>query len=306
MIAKRPIVRYHGAKFRLAPRIIEHFPAHRIYVEPFGGGAGVLIKKERSFAEVYNDLDSEIVNVFRVMRDPVAAEHLRHLVELTPWSRDEFLEAYEIVEEPIERARRTIMRGFMAFGSTSRRKNRTGFRAKACRQNQTGPADWRTYPEEIPTFVDRLRGVTIENRAAADIIRQQDSEDTLFYCDPPYVHSSRSALEHKGGPNDCAYAHEMTDDDHRELAAVLRHVRGMVVLSGYPTDLYDRELYPDWQRVSFSAMADGARRREEVLWISPNTARRGRPLFSVRPHREELAIDINDRSPRSISLGVER
>ncbi|MDX3971144.1 MAG: DNA adenine methylase [Bradyrhizobium sp.] len=282
MTPRRPPVRYHGSKFRIAAKIIEHFPAHRIYVEPFGGGAGVLMKKERSFAEVYNDLDTDIVNVFRVMQDLDKAERLRRLIELTPWSRDEFMLAYEPTDDQVERARRTIARSFMAFGSTSRRANRTGFRAKAYRQNQTGPMDWRTYPEQIVFFVDRLRGVTIENRDALKIIAQQDSVDTLFYCDPPYVHSVRSSLAHKGGSNDSGYAHELTDDDHRQLADVLRKVDGMVILSGYPSPLYDDELFPDWRRISFSARADGAVEREEVLWISPNAERRGRPLFSIR------------------------
>lgn len=282
MTARRPLLRYHGGKWRIANRIISHFPAHRIYVEPFGGGAGVLLRKERSFAEVYNDLDGEVVNVFRVMRDEDLAAKLQHGLELTPWARDEFRLAYEFSADPVERARRMIARTFMAFGSTARRLNRTGFRSRAYRQNQTGPADWRNYPDNIPFFLDRLRGVTIENRNAIEIIEQQDSLDTLFYCDPPYVHSTRTALAHKGGSNDCAYAHEMTDDNHRELAAVLHQVKGMVVISGYSCPLYDEELYPDWQRIAFHAVADGGQKRQEVLWRSPAAVDRGRPLFSTR------------------------
>jgi DNA adenine methylase len=282
MTPRRPLLRYHGAKYRIAPRIIEHFPAHRIYVEPFGGGAGVLLKKERSFAEVYNDLDGDVVNVFRIMRDPDASARLAHLIELTPWSREEFRAAYEFAADPVERARRTIVRGFMAFGTTSRRVNRTGFRARAYRQNQTGPSDWRTYPDEIPIFLDRLRGVTIDNRDAIDVIQQQDTIDTLFYCDPPYVRSTRTSLLHKGGDNDSGYAHEMTDEDHRALALELRQVKGMVVVSGYACALYDKELYPDWQRVEIAARADGGIGRTEVLWLSPHACDRGRPLFSTR------------------------
>jgi DNA adenine methylase len=287
-VPRRPVLRYHGAKYRIAQRIIEHFPAHRIYVEPFGGGAGVLLKKERSFAEVYNDLDGDVVNVFRVMRDPEAAPRLAQLLELTPWSREEFRAAYEICADPVERARRTIIRGFMAFGTTSRRVNRTGFRSRAYRQNQTGPADWRTYPEEIPIFLDRLRGVTIENRVAIEVIEQQDTLDTLFYCDPPYARSTRTSLLHKGGDNDSGYAHEMTDDDHRALAAVLHQVKGMVAISGYACPLYDEELFPDWQRVEMHAAADGGIKRTEVLWISPNACNRARPLFAMRQSEDSV------------------
>jgi DNA adenine methylase len=128
---ERPILRYHGGKFRLAPRIIAHFPPHRVYVEPFGGAGSVLMRKEPSFAEVYNDLDGEVVNVFRVLRDPDRAERLRTLLELTPWSRIEFRACYEPADDPIEQARRTIACSFMAHGSTSIRLNRTGFRNPA-------------------------------------------------------------------------------------------------------------------------------------------------------------------------------
>lgn len=275
---RRPLLRYHGGKFRIAKRIIEHFPVHRIYVEPFGGAAGVLLKKERSFAEVYNDLDGDVVNVFRVMRDLQQAQALRRAIELTPWARDEFTASYEPTDDPVERARRTIVRGFMGFGTTSRRAHRTGFRAKAYRQNQTGAMDWRTWPDEIVIFCERLRGVTIENRDAAEIICYQDTHDTLFYVDPPYVQSTRTAA--RGHDKSGAYAHDLEDADHEELAELLHDVKGMVVLSGYDCPLYS-ELYADWLQVKFEAMTDGGRKATESLWINPAAQTRGRPLFSV-------------------------
>src|SRR5690606_30121855 len=126
-----------------------------------------------------------------------------------------------------------------------------------------------------PAFVERLQGVVIENRDALEVIRSHDRHDTLHYIDPPYPLATRDA-----GTD---YRHEMTDDDHRELAAVLRSAKGMVMISGYPCDLYDRELYPDWHRVERQALADGARRRTEVLWISPRTVQKQeqRRLFEV-------------------------
>lgn len=178
-----------------------------------------------------------------------------------------------------KQARRTIARGFMAHGSTSVRLNRTGFRAKNYRRNQTGAGDWRSYPEAVPAFVERLQGVTVECRPALDIIKQQDSEDTLFFCDPPYVHATRTALAHKGGSNDCCYRHEMTDDDHRDLAQVSHAAAGMVVLCGYASPLYDGELYADWQRVQLPATADGGQARTEVLWLNEAAARRDRLLL---------------------------
>lgn len=263
----RPVLRYHGGKWRLAPWILSFFPAHRVYVEPFGGAASVLMRKPRSYAEVYNDLDGEVVNVFRVLRDPVAALRLHELLMLTPWSRREFYDCYTPALDPVEQARRTIARGFMAFGTTSRRKNRTGFRGKAYRQRQSGVEDWVKYPQQIAAFVARLRGVCLDDRDALEVIAQQDEPQTLFYVDPPYPVETRTSVKWHSG-SDRAYAHDLTGDDHRRLADRLRSARGMVVLSGYACDLYDQELYADWERHERETVADGARPRTEVIWLN--------------------------------------
>lgn len=269
-VKARPIMRYHGAKWRIAPRLIAHFPPHRRYVEPYGGGAGVLLRKSREgvAGEIYNDRDGEVVNVFRVLRDPQTAARLKELCELTPFSRVEFDLSYEPSDDPVEQARRTIARSFMAYGTTHRRASRTGFRASQIQRNSTSAGDWRTWPEQITTYVERLRGVVIECRPAVECIRQQDSVDTFFYCDPPYPRHTRTSLDGHGR-NDGAYAFEMTDDDHRELAATLHGISGMAAISGYACDLYDRELYPDWRRLELQTIADGAKPRTEVLWLNP-------------------------------------
>jgi DNA adenine methylase len=257
-------MRYHGGKWRLAPWIISFFPPHRVYVEPFGGAASVLMQKPSSYAEVYNDSWATVVNVFRVLRDPAQAVELCRLVRLTPYARDEFIEAYPDTSDPIENARRTLLRSFAGFGSASTNGEYvTGFRASSHRSHTTPAHDWAHYPDEIAAFVVRLQGVTIENRPAGDVIVQHDSRDTLFYVDPPYPHSTRNMRR-----GNAAYAHEMGDDDHRRLAALLHAVRGMVVLSGYPCDLYDRELLPEWERFERPHMADGARPRTEVVWLN--------------------------------------
>lgn len=113
----RPILRYHGGTWILAPWIISHFPAHRVYVEPFGGAASVLLRKERSYGEVYNDLDGEIVNLFRIVREQ--PRKLMRSLAWTPFSRDEYRAAFDISAEPLEMARRTIVRSFMGFGSNA-------------------------------------------------------------------------------------------------------------------------------------------------------------------------------------------
>jgi DNA adenine methylase len=269
MTPTRPALRYHGGKWRLAPWIISHFPPHKIYVEPFGGGASVLLRKPRSYAEVYNDQWGIVVNVFRVLRDPDQAAELERLIRLTPFARDEFVECGDDqisqIEDPIERARRTIFRSFAGFGSAATNaKFTTGFRANSNRSGTTPAHDWAHYPDQIKFFVERLQGVIIENRPAMEVIRQHDAPNALHYIDPPYPHSTRSMQR-----GNVAYAHEMTDDDHRELAGVLRSVKGMVIVSGYSCDLYD-ELFGDWRRLDRRHHADGAQDRTECLWFSPN------------------------------------
>lgn len=255
----RPILRWHGGKFVMAQRIISHFPKHRVYVEPFGGAASVLLCKPRAYAEIYNDLDGEVVNVFRVARDK--GDELRRVLMLTPFSRDEFEVSYESSDDPVEWARRTIVRSFMGFGSNAHNQA-TGFRANSNRSGTPPARDWMNYPDALAAVIDRLRGVTIENRDAMKVMAQHDSAATLHYVDPPYVLSSRSDER----PD---YRHELTDDQHVELAKALRGLAGMVVLSGYRCALYD-ELFGDWRRIDFAARSDGAKERVESLWFSQN------------------------------------
>ncbi|WP_114152364.1 DNA adenine methylase [Chromobacterium haemolyticum] len=279
--ATRPVLRYHGGKFRLAPWIMEFFPAHRVYVEPFGGGGSVLIRKPRSHAEVYNDLDTEIVNLFAVLRDD--GHRLREQLELTPFAREEFDLSYQPCTDPVEQARRTVVRSFMGFGSAAASGKKTGFRANSNRSHTTPALDWRNYPAALPYLIDRLRGGIIENRQAAEVIGQHDSESTLIYADPPYVLSTRGRMETEVAYGQyTGYRYEMTDNQHRDLASVLHSAKGMVVLSGYACDLYDKELYQGWERHERQALADGARERTEVIWINPacSEALHGAGLFS--------------------------
>jgi DNA adenine methylase len=273
---KRPVLRYFGGKFLLAPWIGAHLCPHRIYVESYGGGGSVLMYKPRSAGEVYNDLDGELVNVFRVLRDPAQARELARLVTLTPYARAEFEASALPASDPIEAARRVLVRSYLGFSPAAaqptRSVTRTGFRATGHRRKGAAAAmDWANYPDAIPSFVERLRGVTIENRPALEVIRQQDTDDALHYVDPPYVHASRSR------DYQLAYRFEMSDEEHRELADVLHSVKGAVVLSGYHSELYD-ELYCDWHRVERRTTADCAGERTEVLWLSPTAVARSSQL----------------------------
>jgi len=271
---KRPVLRYHGGKFRLSNWVIKHLPPHRVYVEPFCGAASILMQKPRVYAEVINDLDLEVVNLFRILRDPERADCLRHLLEITPFAREEFNLSYEPATEPIEAARRLVVRSFMGFGSAAHNpKHKTGFRNNANRSGTTPAHDWVNYLPSLEVFTERLAGVVIENRDALEIMPTFDGDETLFYVDPPYPISTRSMIRWNSECDRC-YVHEMTDNDHRALASVLHQLKGMVVLSGYRCDLYDTELFPKWTRIDRASHADGARARVESLYFNDAAAAR--------------------------------
>ena len=252
----RPILRYHGGKWMLAPWIIKHFPPHRYYTESFGGAASCLLRKERCYSEIYNDMDGELVNLFRVARDH--GQILQEQLKITPFAREEFLLSYQSSGNPIEQARRTVIRAFMGFGSNAHNR-KTGFRANSNRSGTSPAHDWRNYPDAFEAIIDRLRGVIIERRPAIEVIQQHDDPQTLHYADPPYLASTRGKGED--------YTYEMTEKDHQELSEVLHSCQGMVVISGYPSSLYDK-LYCGWFIVERKALADGARKRIEKLWLN--------------------------------------
>ncbi len=253
----------------LAPWIIEHFGPHHTYVEPYGGGGSVLLRKPRCYAEVYNDLDDEVVNLFTVARD--RGEELRRALELTPFSRAEFDMSYQPSGDPLERARRMVVRSFQGFGSAAACGEKSGFRSTSSRSGTTPAMDWMHYPEALEAVVGRLKGVVIENRDAMAVMAHHDRPNTLHYVDPPYVHSTRS-LKVNHSDHRKSYKHEMTDQQHEELAAFLQTLAGAVVISGYASPLYER-LYGEWHRVDRLALADGARPRIESLWLNANAER---------------------------------
>jgi DNA adenine methylase len=258
MTAQRPVLRWHGGKWLLAPWIIQHMPKHRVYVEPFGGAASVLLRKPRAYAEVYNDLDDDVVNLFRVLRSD-RADCLVTALRLTPFAATEFFAAYGPADDDVERARRLVIRSFMGFGSNATHR-RGGFRSNSNRSGTTPARDWLNYPDQLGAIIERLRGVTITNRDACEVMAGHDALETLHYVDPPYVFATRS-------DDGADYAHELTDDQHRDLLAFLRTLKGKVILSGYPSQIYDDALQ-GWVRHQRKAFADGAKERTEVLWMN--------------------------------------
>lgn len=281
-VPARPALRYHGGKWRIAPWIISHFPhlmAHDVYVEPFGGSAAVLLRKERSLIEVLNDLDGDVVNFFRTLRDCPA--QLIRAIELTPFSRREWEVAGEPTDDSVESARRFYLRSYGSISGptaqwrTGWRRQKVITRGKNGTQAMSTAAGMFASTEHLHTVAARLRGVFIEDRPAVDLISEYDSERVLFYIDPPYPAQSRRKWQ------STAYRHEMKDEDHRQLAAVLNECRGMVILSGYDCELYD-ELLPDecWTKVTKQSRTNGDGMATEVLWINKSASHyKHLPLF---------------------------
>lgn len=264
--SQRPLLRYFGGKWSLAQWIIDHFPPHKIYVEPFGGAASVLIRKEPSHSEIYNDLDDRLVNLFRVLKDETKFEQLLRNLRYTLYSRAEYESAFDPSTTDVEDAEKLIVQSWMGFGSTSAFE-KTGLRGNVKSVSTVPQKGWVSYVENLPNIFERLRYVLIERSSYKDVVSAYDSDHTLFYVDPPYVLSTRSRA---------AYRHELTDSEHVELADVLNNVAGMVVLSGYASDLY-KELYAGWQYVEREHFADAGRRkrtvRTEGLWLNAASQR---------------------------------
>lgn len=263
----RPVLRYHGGKWKLARWILQHFPKHGVYVEPFAGAASILMLKPRVAAEVYNDLDSGVVGLFRILRDPARAAELQRLVALTPFARDELEWAMTPAADDMEAAHKLILRSFLGRGSdAATRSCRVGFSTLLSEERALPAQAFAKWPSAIPEFVARLQGVVIENKPAVDVIRTFDTPNTLIYADPPYLLETRSSMKGRSKSSH-GYKHDMSNEQHAELAKVLQAAEGMVLVSGYPSDLY-AQLYHGWRRVSVGHRAEGAAIRTEVLWMN--------------------------------------
>lgn len=260
----RPPVKWHGGKRYLAKRIIAHFPKHRIYLEPFGGAASVLLNKKPCEVETYNDLDLRITRLFRVLRDE-GDEFVRR-VRFIPYSQAEFEDAADYPDDAndLDMAICDFVRWRQSFGGKGKSFSYTTGRARGGMAGDVNA--WWTAIEQLPEIMDRLRRVQIIRQSAFDAIPRFDHAEGLIYCDPPYVHETRSV-----GARD-VYGVEMSDADHERLASVLHRCKAKVVLSGYPSDLYER-LYGDWRRETFdianhSAGGREKSREQECLWMN--------------------------------------
>lgn len=254
------VLKYPGAKWALAEWIISRFPAHHSYLEPFFGSGAVFFNKPRSHIETVNDLDGDVVNFFRCIRDNPDA--LARAVYWTPYAREVYDQAFDtqhIEIDPVQRALNFCARmmqghGFRTSGEKVGWKNDVQGRERAYAARA-----WTELPDIILQAAERLRGVQVERRPAVELIRRFNFPNVLIYCDPPYLRSTRHMKRQ--------YRREMTDEDHLELLATLKAHRGPVLISGYPSELYDREL-AGWSRAETAAVDQTSRIRREVLWMN--------------------------------------
>lgn len=270
-------LKWHGGKYYLASKIVELMPPHLHYVEPYFGGGAVLLARDPNdkalwldphigVSEVVNDINGRLINFWRVLQDPVKFEHFRRRVEATPLARVEWEQAHAHVYETGDPVADAV--AFFVDCRLSRSGLMTSFtpitRTRTRRGMNGNVSEWLSAVEGLPEVHARLRRVLIENLPALEVIRREDTADSLFYCDPPYVHATRTAPD--------AYAFEMKEDEHRALLAALKECRGKVMLSGYASELYDSML-EGWNRHTFdlpnnAAGGDTKRRMTEVVWCN--------------------------------------
>lgn len=252
----KSILNYPGGKWGMAKEIVDLMPPHRSYLEPFFGSGAVLFNKPPSAIETINDIDGDIVNFFKVLREQPG--DLSMLIAVTPYARDVFDDAHENRgTDPLDRAYRFAIRSRMGHGFKTFTK--TGFKIDVHgRQNSYAVNNWNRMPKDLLDAANRLKEVQIENRPALDVIRRFNFENVLIYADPPYMLSTRYCNQ---------YRYEMDEQDHVELLDSLKQHKGPVILSGYPSELYDTEL-ARWNRITRKSHNQNADERTEVLWCN--------------------------------------
>ena len=252
----KTLLNYPGAKWGMAKEIVALMPPHRSYVEPFFGSGAVLFNKPPSAIETVNDIDGDIVNFFKVLREQ--PEKLAAFIAMTPYSREVFDDAHENRgSSDFERAYKFAIRSKMGHGFKTYQK--TGFKIDIhARENSYAVNCWNRLPGDLLDAAGRLKSVQIENRPALELIKKFNHSNVLIYADPPYL------LNTRGGKQ---YRFEMNEQDHLDLLAALKHHKGSVILSGYPSDMYDREL-SGWNKVYRKSYNQNADPRTEVLWCN--------------------------------------
>lgn len=252
----KPVLKYPGAKNRIAEWICGYIPEHKVYLEPYFGSGAVFFNKQPARIETINDLNGEVVNFFRVLREK--PEELAEKLRLTPFAREEYYSCYEEggEESDVEKARKFAVKCWQGFGSSNVYKN--GFRSSQRSSSPYTTKEWRGLPERLIAASERLMNAQIECLPAMEVIGRYNTRDVFIYADPPYLHGTRKGY---------LYKHEMNDEDHVKMLTVLREHPGMVMISGYDNPLYN-EYLKGWAKEKKKTQAESGIARVETIWMN--------------------------------------
>ena len=252
----KAILRYPGSKGNIAKWIIDKFPKHHSYLEPYFGSGAVLFKKKPSNIETVNDLNDDVINLFKVIRDN--PEELARLITFTPFSREEYNNAFiDKPDDELEKARLFLLKSTQSHGF--RLKEKSGWKNDVKgRQSSYAVQMWNELPWRIEQVARRLKEVQIEKSPAVKLINRFNYKNVLVYADPPYLLETRTRK---------MYDPEMTDEQHVELLETLIDFKGKVILSGYENDMYN-EYLKDWYKDSTKATAEKGLKRIETVWTN--------------------------------------
>ena len=248
------IMKYPGSKWKIAEWIVKHFPPHKVYCEPYFGSGGVFFTKQPSYIETINDLNGDVVNLFKVCRE--RPEELAAAIEMTPFARSEYVSCYEIIGDEIERARRTLVRYHQSFGTTNANRN-------SWKNSQTGNSPrcasvWKELPKIIIDVCGRLKDAQIENVNALTLIERYNDPQTLLYLDPPYLLGLRKRN---------MYACEMADSEHMQLLELITQSKSKIIISAYDNELYNDYL-KNWYTDEKETTAQMGKHRKEKIYMN--------------------------------------
>jgi len=288
---QRNPIKYYGGKQKLSILLLDYIPEHEVFVEGFGGAANLLIRKGPSVSrlEVYNDINKDVVNLFRVIRNVGLFDEFARRVALMPYSRDEFDRCLKIYRSEtwsrLSRTNRATIYFYLLRSSFSAVMTSWSFSVVG---RGMAPRAYLSAVDLLPELRDRLSAVQFENISFDRLLTTYNSPETFIYLDPPYLGSTRA--------NDDVYKHEMTKKDHKKLLGLIRQSESKILLSGYESKLYDKAL-KDWNREEVEVTAVGSRAgrtrgmpegakaptRKEVLWFNFK-----KPLTQIRSRTAKL------------------
>lgn len=248
------VLKYPGSKTRIAKWICAYIPPHEVYLEPFFGGGGVFFNKIPARIETINDISAEVYNYFKVLRDDT--DKLIKLLELTPYSRDEYNNSFIETADSVERARRFAVRCCQGFGCSNRYKN--GFRSGIGKHSPRTTTFWNDFPKTLELASKRLLEAQIENQDVLRLIERYNKEEVFIYCDPPYPLSTRKNY---------LYEYEMTEEEHVRLLNSLKKHKGKVMISSYENELYN-EMLKEWKKTIKHTTAENSVKRTEVIYMN--------------------------------------